>query len=43
MGLNPLKSGYFTNYTSVTSGPVSNEFATAAFRMGHSLVRGLVQ
>lgn len=40
--LSPLTSGYFTNYSSISTGPVSNEFSTAAFRMGHSLVQGSV-
>lgn len=41
-GLAPLATGYFTNYSTVSTGPVSNEFSTTAFRMGHSLVQGSV-
>ena len=38
--ISPLLNGAtFSNYTTanLTSGPISNEFATVAFRMGHYL------
>jgi len=43
-GLWPLPgSGTIPISNKLISGPVSNEFATAAFRMGHSLIQGTVQ
>jgi peroxidase len=41
--LAPMTSGFFTNYTGFINGPISNEFATAGFRVGHSLVQGTVK
>lgn len=36
-------SGTIPTLNRLISGPVSNEFAAAAFRMGHSLVQGTIQ
>lgn len=38
-GLLPLKQGHSFNYRSSTNPVISAEFATAAFRFGHSLIR----
>lgn len=38
-GLNPLSSGYFTGYNPNVKGIIRNEFSTAAYRFGHSLLR----
>ncbi|KAK3609596.1 hypothetical protein CHS0354_038594 [Potamilus streckersoni] len=37
-GLNPLATGYFDGYQSSMNPSIKNEFATAAFRFGHSMV-----
>ncbi|KAL3886209.1 hypothetical protein ACJMK2_026218 [Sinanodonta woodiana] len=36
--LHPLTSGYFSGYDSNVNPAIKNEFATAAFRFGHSMV-----
>ncbi|KAK3609594.1 hypothetical protein CHS0354_038592 [Potamilus streckersoni] len=38
-GLNPLSAGYFNGYQSNTNPSIMNEFVTAAFRFGHSMIR----
>ncbi|XP_076335624.1 uncharacterized protein LOC143238887 [Tachypleus tridentatus] len=37
-GLTPLKSGYYFNYDPNCNAAIFNEFASAAFRFGHSLL-----
>ncbi len=36
----PLKSGFSSTYDADVDPSVTNAFATAAFRFGHSLVQG---
>ncbi len=38
-GLNLLNEGFFDGYDANCNGGIFNEFATAAYRFGHSLVR----
>jgi len=42
-GILPLSHGYANDYNSRIDATVSNAFAAAAFRMGHTLIQGILQ
>lgn len=41
LNINTLGSGYRNSYSPSIDPRMANEFATAAFRFGHSLVQGI--
>ena len=42
-GLFPLGSGYSNDYDTSFDPRITNEFSTAAFRFGHSLIPGIIK
>jgi len=42
-GISPLLQGYSFDYSATLNPNMNNEFATAAFRFGHSLVQGSIK
>jgi peroxidase len=42
-GLTPQTHGYSSSYDEKANPSVANEFASAAFRMGHSLIQGAMK
>ena len=42
-GLNPVESGFSSDYDANLNPTILNEFAAAAFRFGHSLIPGKFQ
>ncbi|CAG7831042.1 unnamed protein product [Allacma fusca] len=42
-GLIPLKEGYYTEYDDTVDASISNVFVSAAYRVGHSMMKGLVK
>ena len=42
-GLYPLTEGFSNDYRTDIDPRITNEFATAGFRMGHSLIPGIAE